>query len=108
MDLNIKFEYNAITEGERDLKPMFGPGLVGLNNLGNYCYMNSILQAIWGIPAFAHTYCSSTNAIMKGAPAEVASDFPAQFTKVGNALVKGVQCLELANVSMFQIIRYFA
>lgn len=45
MDLNIKFEYNAITEGGAELKPMFGRGLVGLNNLGNYCYMSSILQA---------------------------------------------------------------
>jgi Ubiquitin carboxyl-terminal hydrolase len=89
VDLNIKFEYNAITEGGADLKPMFGPGLVGLNNLGNYCYMSSILQAVWGIPAFAQAYIGDTERIMRGAPVDVAADFCAQFAKVGNALVKG-------------------
>ena len=89
MDLNIKFEYNAITEGGQDLKPLFGAGHVGLNNLGNYCYMSSILQALWGIPAFAQTFVQGTGKIMQDAPREVQFDFPAQFAKVGHALVTG-------------------
>ena len=89
MDLNIKFEYNAITEGGADLQPLFGPGHVGLNNLGNYCYMSSILQAVWGVPAFAQTYVTGTERIMRGAPADVALDFAAQFAKVGHALHTG-------------------
>lgn len=91
VDLNIKFEYNAITEGGADLKPMFGPGHVGLSNLGNYCYLASTLQAIWGIPAFAAAYVNNdaAAAIARSAPADIEKDFCAQFAKVGVALLTG-------------------
>jgi ubiquitin carboxyl-terminal hydrolase 5/13 len=86
----MKFEYNAITEGGTELTPMFGAGLVGLKNLGNYCYMNSILQAVWAIPAFAQAYVQSLETLMRSAPSDVAFDFIAQFIKVGHALVTGM------------------
>ena len=89
VDLNIKFEYNTITEGGAELKPMFGAGHVGLNNLGNYCYMSSILQAVWSIPAFGQVYADRVEAILRSVPKDVAFDFPCQFAKVGYALVKG-------------------
>jgi hypothetical protein len=89
INMNIEFEYNAITEGGAELKPMFGRGHVGLTNLGNYCYMNSILQAVWSIPAFAQMYVLGVENIMRSVPADVLFDFPAQFAKVGHALVTG-------------------
>lgn len=87
--MNIKFEYNAITEGGSELKPVMGPGKVGINNLGNYCYMSSILQALWAIPAFGHTFTAPDRGILVSAPADIANDFPAQFAKVGTAIVSG-------------------
>lgn len=87
--MNIKFEYNAITEGGQALVPASGPGLIGLKNGGNFCYMSSVLQALWGLPALGHTYATAAEQIMSSAPADVVWDFTAQLAKVGHALTTG-------------------
>ena len=39
VELNANYAFDAITEAGASLKPMSGPGLQGLQNLGNSCYM---------------------------------------------------------------------
>ena len=39
VELNANYAFDAITEAGAELKPVAGPGLQGLQNLGNSCYM---------------------------------------------------------------------
>jgi ubiquitin carboxyl-terminal hydrolase 5/13 len=44
LDLQYKYSFNMSTNTGEPLQPVFGPGLTGLQNLGNSCYVSSIIQ----------------------------------------------------------------
>lgn len=58
IDLNKRSysEISALTEAGKKLKPMCGPGLTGLTNLGNSCYLNSVVQVLFTVPNFQERF----------------------------------------------------
>jgi ubiquitin carboxyl-terminal hydrolase 5/13 len=44
LDLQYKYSFNMSTSSGEPLQPVFGPGLTGLQNLGNSCYVSSVIQ----------------------------------------------------------------
>jgi ubiquitin carboxyl-terminal hydrolase 5/13 len=44
LDLQYKYSFNMSSSTGEPLQPVFGPGLTGLQNLGNSCYVSSIIQ----------------------------------------------------------------
>ncbi|CAO3591367.1 unnamed protein product [Absidia cylindrospora] len=58
LEQNLKFDFSMTTEDGKNLEPMFGPEYTGIKNLGNSCYMASILQAVYDIPEFQMRYGS--------------------------------------------------
>jgi len=83
---NEKLELDKITEAGRELTPMTGPGLVGLRNLGNSCYINSVLQVLLSMPEFG-LFSQAASAIFASAPADAPEDLLAQLAKLALGLL---------------------
>uniref|UniRef100_A0A7N8WT69 Ubiquitin carboxyl-terminal hydrolase n=1 Tax=Mastacembelus armatus TaxID=205130 RepID=A0A7N8WT69_9TELE len=49
-------EWEVIQESGTTLRPLFGPGLTGMKNLGNSCYLNSVMQVLFTVPDFQSNY----------------------------------------------------
>lgn len=45
-------EWEVIQESGTTLRPLSGPGLTGMKNLGNSCYLNSVMQVLFTVPDF--------------------------------------------------------
>lgn len=43
MDANLSLQLSKLFEEGKILNPVFGPGLTGIDNIGNSCYMNSVI-----------------------------------------------------------------
>lgn len=56
IEQNLKWEFSMTTEDGKELKPLFGSGFTGLKNLGNSCYLASVLQCLFSFPVFRNRY----------------------------------------------------
>lgn len=79
LDLNQKIgEWNILTESNSKLEPISGPGYTGMRNLGNSCYLNSVMQVIFTIPDFIKRYVDKSTELFATFPSDPANDFNIQ------------------------------
>uniref|UniRef100_A0A672LZM4 ubiquitinyl hydrolase 1 n=1 Tax=Sinocyclocheilus grahami TaxID=75366 RepID=A0A672LZM4_SINGR len=71
-------EWEVIQESGSTLRPLWGPGLTGMKNLGNSCYLNSVMQVLFTIPDFQTKYVSNIDKIFNEAPSDPTQDFKTQ------------------------------
>ncbi|XP_014795327.1 PREDICTED: ubiquitin carboxyl-terminal hydrolase 13-like, partial [Calidris pugnax] len=82
-------EWEVIQEAGVKLKPMYGPGYTGMKNLGNSCYLNAVMQAIFSIPEFQRAYVGNLPRIYDYSPLDPTQDFNTQMAKLGHGLLSG-------------------
>ncbi|KAJ5760070.1 hypothetical protein N7520_007226 [Penicillium odoratum] len=87
VEQNLQWEFSMTTEDGRELTPIFGPGFTGLANLGNSCYLSSIMQCIFSTAGFqSRYYCPAEEPPLSQAPAQ---DLETQLRKLADGLLSG-------------------
>ncbi|KJE92496.1 ubiquitin carboxyl-terminal hydrolase ubp14 [Capsaspora owczarzaki ATCC 30864] len=92
LERNLKFDFSMTTVDGKPLTPVYGNGLTGLENLGNSCYMASVMQVIFSLPTFRQTYCPPSAALEHRLACQQQSHlkcFPCQMEKLAEGLWSG-------------------
>ncbi|OJJ57798.1 hypothetical protein ASPSYDRAFT_45727 [Aspergillus sydowii CBS 593.65] len=87
VEQNLKWDFSMTTGDGHDLNPVFGAGLTGLSNLGNSCYLSSVIQCLFGLPEFQRRYYHpGEKPPLSDTPA---ADFETQLRKMADGIISG-------------------
>eukprot|EP00899_Mesostigma_viride_P006052 jgi/Mesvir1/15448/Mv06630-RA.3 len=93
LDQNLNFDFNRIQEKGKALVPVFGPGHTGMRNLGNSCYLASVMQAVFCTHEFVDRYYKATSPAKEfqaiADPLQVQQDFYVQLVKLAHGVLSG-------------------
>ncbi|KAI8599774.1 hypothetical protein EDD21DRAFT_378997 [Dissophora ornata] len=87
LEQNQNFNFNMFTKDGKAYEPLFGPGYTGFKNLGNSCYMASVLQSAFDLPAFVSRYNDLEHS--QKCPQEPGKCLQCQLAKVADGLLSG-------------------
>uniref|UniRef100_A0A8C4IW52 Ubiquitin carboxyl-terminal hydrolase n=1 Tax=Dicentrarchus labrax TaxID=13489 RepID=A0A8C4IW52_DICLA len=73
-------EWEVIQESGMKLKAVFGSGYTGIKNLGNSCYLGTVMQVLFSIPDFQRMYVGNLQRIFDYSPLDPSQDFATQIT----------------------------
>jgi ubiquitin carboxyl-terminal hydrolase 5/13 len=89
LECNMNYDWKRIQENDKELQPLCGPGYTGLANLGNTCYMASVVQVLLSLPEFKQRYYDNAEQFMQMNVAEPPKNFHLQMAKLASGLLSG-------------------
>lgn len=100
VDLNVKYDWSRISEEGKTLEKVSGPLCVGLINLGNSCYCNSIYQSFLATRAFRESI--ERSGMEHGFTEKPQFDLISQFYKLEKAFVDPIHNVRPLSHKPFQ------
>eukprot|EP01132_Coremiostelium_polycephalum_P004690 gene4690-5858_t len=89
LDQNLNYEFGKIQEKGKDLENVFGPGLTGIENLGNSCYMSSVLQMLFSLDSFKNRFLNNRDKSFQEITQDPTLSVEIQFSKLAHGLLSG-------------------
>jgi len=76
------------------LKNLYGSGFTGLNNLGNSCYMNSVIQVLFSLESFQVNYLDTALEHLMSCRKVPSDCYFCQLSKIMHGLFSGAYSLK--------------
>lgn len=94
LEANLNLTLSKAVEEGRILIPRYGAGFTGLANLGNSCYINSIVQLLFSLPQFIHRYYSDNSHLETCRQAISANCLQCQIVKLARGILSGTYSIQ--------------
>ena len=97
--LNLSYDWSKMTESGEKLELLYGPKMVGFQNIGSSCYLSSVLQVLLHITEIQTAYLDLHRSIIETCNKDPVDDFMIQMSKLAMGILSDNYCpMELMSI----------